>query len=321
MKQIATTAMILLCLLLASCGAGYGVESDYPAAIMVDGVTYTSTTREIPAEIDESAILGYANSYADGMPKKDGEINFNSELGNAYARCEGGIAVLIDNEWVLFEVKDEPKDNQGGFITFYGEATRETEKPEVELDFMMSTQEANELKDIIDSVEEWVDDHTVDRLAYYFNGHIEFRDWPSIYYFCYAHNVIYYDHYFAEISAEQMDVIHRISVESGIPVEYAESPVVKEFSYAEVLATYKEGDPGVKTEGFANTTAFATPSAQDAQWRAESECTIEYNACSVEFDEETNMWGVTFYTEGTLGGCQTVYLDDQGVTHLIVYGE
>ena len=56
--------------------------------------------------------------------------------------------------------------------------------------------------------------------------------------------------------------------------------------------------------------------------RAKSECTIAYDTATISgYDDAEDMWMVVFSTSGTLGGCQTVYLDGHGVTHLIVYGE
>ena len=83
-------------------GDGLKTEStaDYPAAIMVDNVVYYLDS-EIVAEVDESAIIGYTNSYTNAMPEKNGETNFNRELNMPYAKVEGGIAVLYHNEWVL----------------------------------------------------------------------------------------------------------------------------------------------------------------------------------------------------------------------------
>lgn len=81
-------------------GQQLAVKADYPAAIMVDKVLYYLSA-EIPAEIDESAIIGYTNSYTDEMPARSGETNFNRELNMPYAKVEGGIAVLHNNEWVL----------------------------------------------------------------------------------------------------------------------------------------------------------------------------------------------------------------------------
>ena len=42
---------------------------------------------------------------------------------------------------------------------------------------------------------------------------------------------------------------------------------------------------------------------------------------TVKYDGFDDVWSVTFSTLGTLGGCQTVYLNSKGVTLLIVYGE
>ena len=49
----------------------------------------------------------------------------------------------------------------------------------------------------------------VDRLAYWFNGHFELADREFEYYFTYQYNVIYYDHYFAEIPEDDIDVYKR----------------------------------------------------------------------------------------------------------------
>ena len=48
-----------------------------------------------------SAIIGYTSSYTDTFPEKDGETNFNREIGMPYAKVEEGIAVLYENEWHL----------------------------------------------------------------------------------------------------------------------------------------------------------------------------------------------------------------------------
>ena len=81
-------------------GVQLAVNADYPAAIMVDDIVYYLDS-EIVAEVDESAIIGYTNSYTNDMPKKNGETNFNRELNMPYAKVENGIAILYHNEWVL----------------------------------------------------------------------------------------------------------------------------------------------------------------------------------------------------------------------------
>ena len=63
----------------------------------------------------------------------------------------------------------------------------------------------------MDDVDTWTNDATVDRLAYYFDGHIEFAGDKRLYYFTYECNVIYYDLQFAEIPAEDMQVMQSIT--------------------------------------------------------------------------------------------------------------
>ena len=62
--------------------------------------------------------------------------------------------------------------------------------------------------------------------------------------------------------------------------------------------------------------------------QAENECTIAYNATSEYYDNQAEMWRVDFQTiqreQGVVmlvGTCQSVYLDNDGITHLIVYHE
>ena len=93
------------------------------------------------------------------------------------------------------------------------------------------------------------------------------------------------------------------------------------FAFDNVQKTYKPGDPGVKTSGFKNTSNQTVTNSAEAAERAKNECTIEYDTVTVLRDGWDYVWSVTFSTQGTLGGCQTVYLNDEGVTLLIVYGE
>ena len=96
---------------------------------------------------------------------------------------------------------------------------------------------------------------------------------------------------------------------------------VSAFSYAEHAKTFKDDSPGVKHSGFVNTNEFEISSAEDALAHAKKECTIAWDTSHVSFDNELSVWMVSFYTEGTLGGDQCVYLDSNGKTLLIVYGE
>lgn len=83
-----------------------GVTTDYPAAIMVDGSVYLLSGTPMPAKVDADAVIGYTESYTDTFPEKNGETNFNSELDMPYAKVEGGIAILYQNEWYLCTPRD-----------------------------------------------------------------------------------------------------------------------------------------------------------------------------------------------------------------------
>ncbi len=96
---------------------------------------------------------------------------------------------------------------------------------------------------------------------------------------------------------------------------------VGSFSFSTIRETYKSGDPGVKTDGFKNISEHPVTTTPEAAERAKNECTIEYDTITAQYDADEKVWSVTFSTRGTLGGCQTVYLNDKGVTLLIVYGE
>ena len=86
--------------------SGKSNNGDYPATIMVNGTNYYSTDNALPVEVDESAIQ-YTASYAEnGILQKDGEANFNKDLGIPYAVIEGDrVVVLMDDEWIEFKAK------------------------------------------------------------------------------------------------------------------------------------------------------------------------------------------------------------------------
>lgn len=108
MKRLITMLLVVFCLI-AGCGSDVATDdtADYLAAIMVHGKIYYLSEEEISGEIDESAILGYTESYTDTFPEKHGETNFNRELGMPYARVDGGMAVLMDEEWYMCYPKEK----------------------------------------------------------------------------------------------------------------------------------------------------------------------------------------------------------------------
>lgn len=101
------------------------------------------------------------------------------------------------------------------------------------------------------------------------------------------------------------------------------------FSYEEDAAIYKDGDPGVNPNEFVNVDVYPIEDQNAAVERAKNECTIEYNATSEYYDNDADIWRIDFFTLlqnendtwATLGNCQSVYLNSDGITQLIVYGE
>lgn len=101
MKKYILILVSILCIL-SSVGCGEGKETMDIQGILVDGVFYEKSYQPMPAEVDESAIIGYVESYTDSIPKKHGESNISKDIiGAPYAKVEGGIAILYENEWYL----------------------------------------------------------------------------------------------------------------------------------------------------------------------------------------------------------------------------
>lgn len=101
-------------------------------------------------------------------------------------------------------------EDSTGTITFYSEATKEFTAPVSATSLELSKTQEKEIKKILNTVTEWVDDHSVDRLAYYFDGEFQLSDSAFVYYFTYEYNVIYYDHYIGQVTAEEMQFIKNI---------------------------------------------------------------------------------------------------------------
>lgn len=102
-KRIVFIIAILCVSLITGCGNSNSAEgvADYPAAIMVNDTIYLLKGNPMSTEVDESAIIGYTESYMGTFPENNGETNLSSELGMPYAQVDGGIAVLYKNEWYL----------------------------------------------------------------------------------------------------------------------------------------------------------------------------------------------------------------------------
>ncbi len=100
--------------------------------------------------------------------------------------------------------------------------------------------------------------------------------------------------------------------EPNVSIEY--------FSYAEDRKMYAEDKSGVKTSGFVNTTETEITFENVAE-HAKKECTVEYDTVTIYLDTAERIWKVHFGKELLCGGDQSVYMDYEGRTVLIVYGE
>ena len=77
----------------------------------------------------------------------------------------------------------------------------------------------------------------------------------------------------------------------------------------------------IKQTGFRNVTACAVTDTVEAFERAKVECSISYDEMAVFYDSSADMWLVFFFTSETNGlpsDRQSVYLDGDGITRLIV---
>lgn len=79
--------------------------------------------------------------------------------------------------------------------------------------------------------------------------------------------------------------------------------------------------PEVRLENFKNITKNPIKQKEEAIEAAKNEVDVKYNRVNVFYDKETEVWMVYFYHEDVEGGDQYVYLNKDGLTKLIVYGE
>ena len=111
----------------------------------------------------------------------------------------------------------------------------------------------------------------------------------------------------------------------------ANKPIeVGEFSYTAFCEYYSDETEGIVSEGFVNTEKAEIESVEQVVELAKKECTVEYDTIKVEYDSEQKMYRVNF-SEGkvlvglqwgyVIGGDQSVCINHEGITQLIVYGE
>ena len=106
-KMIALVLCLMLALSLVGCVTQSSTGKE-PMTIMVNDIKYYSTYKAVSVEVDDS-VIEYTTSYAvDGVPRKNGEANF--DYGTPYAVLEDDVVVvLIDGEWIEFSSKLRPQ--------------------------------------------------------------------------------------------------------------------------------------------------------------------------------------------------------------------
>lgn len=115
MKKYSSIILSILCILiLAGCSKKEQIVPNTPNAmvpsIIYQGNLYRTTGKPIPAEVDESAIVGEISSVVPltQLPAKEGEANFG-EIGVPYAITIEGLLVKMNDEWVIFELYEAEK--------------------------------------------------------------------------------------------------------------------------------------------------------------------------------------------------------------------
>ena len=186
----------------------------------------------------------------------DVELKAGDEIHGCYlSGTISGDSVRVVSIVVLEQNAVAPNkclDEVAGNMTFYEEPVKEAQNGTgtvtVCLSRDLNEEQADKLKDILDDVDEWVDDRSVDRLAYYFDGDFELSDREHSYYFTYEYNVIYYDHYYAEIPAEDMQYIKDLGTECvELPdIERTEDP--KKYPDTNIVPGFDLDEPYEQTE-------------------------------------------------------------------------
>lgn len=108
--------------------------------------------------------------------------------------------------------------------------------------------------------------------------------------------------------------------------EHPKHSDLEKFSYLQESAEYHDGRPGVRSSGFVNTESIEINNTDQVVELAKKECRVAYNTIRVAFDPEQNIYRVHFSMNEesapfTLGGDLSVYINEKGITQLIVAGE
>lgn len=132
-----------------------------------------------------------------------------------------------------------------------------------------------------------------------------------------------------DLIANADEIEARISSTAYVDRQFLSDTEIIDFSYNEDLNSIrdsypgiaKEDYPGVKFAGFINDSETEIGGVEDAVERAKRECTIKYDTVIPYYDSSMSIWKIVFCLSDTLGGDQAVFLNEKGITVLVVYGE
>lgn len=95
------------------------------------------------------------------------------------------------------------------------------------------------------------------------------------------------------------------------------------FDYNEICRKYSSDSAGIRKSGFINNDDSLIHNSNSAFSRALNELNdkFRFNVVTTEYDDNNDMWAVTFSQKDISGDCMTVYLDAYGRTQLMVSGE
>ena len=289
--------------------------------VMVDGVLYLDTGHNSTGIRQCGTSDGEITSAVDSsqQPAENDQSNFGTGYGYQYGAAEGTIELYINEKWRIFATEEAREKIQ--FPDRYAESNPEpdssTEIPGATT-FIVDIWDraAEEGITCAEAIEPF---YQVGRTVYCFS--------------CIkSQYVMVMDNTgrTVDIVTALNEGLATIADLDAFGIEYDTRPwiefeefytVVPPFSYTQDRETYAEGDPGVTADGFVNTSETELHSVEDVVERAKQECTVSWDTVTTYFDISAGVWKVVFSTEGTLGGCQSVYLRDSGKTTLIVYGE
>lgn len=325
MKRIVALALILIMLLAVLTGCGKSQETEGPPwpAIGVRSMAQLNEMREMVSCADEEKLNEYLRSVEGGGARTREDLVAFLNLIDYLPVLE-----LLKGDITWINHGKDIAGNESVVISTQGENGDWTR-----VEYLAW---GNGVNDEIEFRKDngYFENSVIDTPIYFCDGRIavysEIRDahpsgngytvtWTIVVNGILA-NVVYYSEEIDDISAES--VFADVTIGTLKTKRPADNNIdITMFSYADDVATYTKGSPGVKHTGFKNTTEHHVSCGTQALERAKNECTVEYNHTHVYYDEEANVWMVLFYKRNTLGGGQSVYMDADGKTLMIVYGE